>query len=221
MIAARDALALTSGAEFTVSTRYHPVVFGAGAGVPAIGLVTSYYSAVRMRGALANVGLESFALPFETWMPLFGNRVLDALEAQSERLASHIEQVSSQQRIQQCRWWDGIIDDIEGTGTVLTEDLKAPILFEWADEQGRELVALARNTQEATDLHRVSNSLEARENNARLTRAERQLKSARRELAATRKQMRELQAQLSQLQQRKRPSGTALRDRLRRALRGG
>ena len=52
VVSAAQTVSVTAGARFTVSTRYHPVVFGPTAGVPAVGLVTSHYSMIRMYGAL-------------------------------------------------------------------------------------------------------------------------------------------------------------------------
>lgn len=148
MMRSEELAALTQHARFTISTRYHPVVFGAGLGVPAIGLVTSFYSAVRMRGALVNVGMESLAIPFESWDPLFGAPVLDAVAHQRSELDAHIQDVRTQQREYQSRWWDGIVADISGTGQVLGTDCVAPTPYEWASAQDQRLLEVVRIGQE-------------------------------------------------------------------------
>jgi polysaccharide pyruvyl transferase WcaK-like protein len=52
----RRVAAVTAAAACVISTRYHPLVFAAGARVPAIGLASDEYTRVRMVGALTHVG---------------------------------------------------------------------------------------------------------------------------------------------------------------------
>lgn len=204
LMPARDLLTVTRGAQFTVSTRYHPVVFGAAVGVPAIGIVTSYYSAIRMRGALGNVGMEQFAIPFEAWQPLFGARVLEALEANASAIKTHVVAVGAQMRDYQSRWWDGITADISGAGSPLFEDHPAAEPLLWADDRTADLLALARVAQEGTNLQR----LEARAQNAQ---RDEQMKRTKREF----------QRALAEMRHQLRPPGAGLRDRIRAKLRRG
>jgi polysaccharide pyruvyl transferase WcaK-like protein len=55
-ISPRHARWLAGQAEFVVSTRYHPVVFGLAAGVPCLGIWTDDYTRVKVEGALAHAG---------------------------------------------------------------------------------------------------------------------------------------------------------------------
>lgn len=212
MMQTRELLAVTAGAEFTVSTRYHPVVFGGGVGVPAIGLVTSYYSATRMRGALANVGMESLAIPLAAWRPLLGGRVLAAFDDRRDELTAHVASARERQRGYQSHWWDGIVADIAGTGQPLTDDLEQPEPFLWGDAHDDEVLDIVRTAAESTDLHRWNQSLKTQRTNSRVAEAERRLRRSEKELA-------ELQRQVAEMRHRMRPPGAELRDRVRWGLR--
>lgn len=115
IIEADVALALTREAYFSVSTRYHPVVFGPAVGTPAFGLQLSDYSVIRMQGALGNVGLSSFALPTEYLLDekMFIERVERSME-DSVRLRSHIAWASGVRRAEQVEWWRSIYSAMGG-----------------------------------------------------------------------------------------------------------
>lgn len=204
MLSARDLLCVTSRADFTISTRYHPVVFGTNVGVPAVGLISSYYSAVRMRGALANVGMESFALPFESWRPLFGRKMLQVLTAKRSEIEAHMTLTRSQQRAYQERWWDGIVADMRGDGPLNTEDLPVAATYDWAGAGETEMLSLARIAQEGTNLHQLHNSVAERETKKRLNAAEKQIAKLQNEIIEMRHQMR--------------PPGASLRDGIRQRM---
>lgn len=208
MMSSQDLARVTAGARFTLSTRYHPVVFGAGLGVPAIGLITSYYSAVRMRGALANVGMESLAIPFEHWTPVFGAPVLDTVEHHSAQLSAHVEAVSAAQRAYQSRWWDGIVADAAGTGDVVRDDLVAPVPFEWGQDQDRRDLELARLAQEKTNLEILRADVDRLARDRDTAQVTTQFERAERELA-------ELRATMAQMRHRMRPPGAGIRDWIR------
>ena len=53
------AAGLARGAGFVVSSRYHPVVFSAAAGVPTLAISVDGYTAIKLRGALATGGQSS------------------------------------------------------------------------------------------------------------------------------------------------------------------
>jgi polysaccharide pyruvyl transferase WcaK-like protein len=56
---------LMGQAGLVISTRYHPLVFAASAGTPALGIWTDAYTRVKLRGALAPAGLEGYAIPLQ------------------------------------------------------------------------------------------------------------------------------------------------------------
>lgn len=51
------------GAAFTLTSRYHPVVFSAAAGIPVLALVPDAFTQMRAGGALSLYGLGEFTLP--------------------------------------------------------------------------------------------------------------------------------------------------------------
>ena len=59
----QDTMEVTSRASLVVSTRYHPLVFGLGMGVPCVGVVQDAYHHVKLAGALAHAGLGELAVP--------------------------------------------------------------------------------------------------------------------------------------------------------------
>ena len=218
LISARELFSVTADAAFTISSRYHPVVFGAALGVPAIGVVTSFYSALRMRGALAHVGMESFAIPFEHWS-LFGRRVLGVLSERRDAFAAHSRAAGERQRSYQNRWWDGIAGSISGTGDVLRVDVAPTDAFEWTDERNAELLAVAQVAQEGTNMYRMNNLFTVERHAKQLKELEREARDARSEADALRRELAEVRALLAEVRHRLRPPGAALRDRVRGKLR--
>lgn len=208
MISARELLAVTAEAEFTVSTRYHPVIFGPAVGVPAVGIVTSYYSAQRMRGALANFGMESFALPFETWPKLFGPRLMEAMQDRLGEFTAHAREAGAVQRAYQRRWWDGIVASIAGSGDVLSEDVTDRAPLEWLDPSVVDLLVVARASQESINMYRMNNHAVVKSHSERLISAEKDLLRLRNEIES-------LHREVAELRHRTRPFGAALRDRIR------
>ncbi|MFD5601030.1 polysaccharide pyruvyl transferase family protein [Leucobacter sp. NPDC058333] len=219
MLTARKLLAITAGARFTLSTRYHPVVFGPSVGVPAIGLVTSYYSAIRMRGALGNVGMEQFAIPFEAWQPVFGRRLLDALMEKRDELASSAAQAGRAARAFQSRWWDGIVADITTAGSVRLDDLPPVEEVGWSGQNERDLLALARVAHEGTNLTRLNVAAAARLERQRNTETAEDQKRAWEEVGRIAEELADTREELARVRHRLRPPGANARDRLQLSLR--
>ena len=61
-----EAVWLHRRASLTVSSRYHPLVFGSAAGVPCLGIARDDYTAIKLGGALAHVGEERWVQPSAT-----------------------------------------------------------------------------------------------------------------------------------------------------------
>ncbi len=54
---------LTQRAALVVSSRYHPLVFGTAAAIPCLGFYRDAYTRIKLQGALAHVGQETWCLP--------------------------------------------------------------------------------------------------------------------------------------------------------------
>ena len=114
LLPASEAAALTAGAALVVSSRYHPAVFAAGAGVPAVSLSTDHYSDARLSGALRNWGLEQFNLPMASLLDGgFRAAVLAAWE-QRAGIAAHLRDLGGQRRADSQNWWDGVVLALQG-----------------------------------------------------------------------------------------------------------
>lgn len=159
MQSAKRLVAITNRAQFTISTRYHPIVFGPSARTPAIGLVTSYYSAIRMRGSLRNVGMESMAIPFEYWDQVFGAKIIDQLKNRRTEFVSHLDANYELLANYQQSWWDSIVDDIDSLSGIFPSDLPKVSPFEWDDAVGCRLLSSARAAQESINKDRLDRSI--------------------------------------------------------------
>ena len=217
LMTARELLSVTSSAVFSLSTRYHPLIFGAALGIPAVSLVTSYYSAIRMRGALDNVGMESFALPFEYWTTHFGDAVIMALRERLEEFSEHIREVGDVQRDYQSRWWDGIVSSIAGTGSALLDDRQRVESINWGSDKERGELTTARVAQESLNVDRLNAQLQAEDEKLR----DREVTNRLRQLELSAHDLNEkLEREIFEIRHRIRPPGANLRDRVHRKLRG-
>lgn len=244
VVSAAQAVSVTAGAEFSISTRYHPVVFGPVVGVPPIGLVTSHYGMIRMHGALEHVGMSTFAVPCEAWNGLFGPAVVRALTWDRAGLRAHLDEVGTRSTRYQIAWWDGIAASIRGTGDVLTDDVPTPPTYDWGSPEEQESFAVFTGVHEALNRTRHRLALEAREREQkakeleleirrltregqRLTKDGQQLRHEgerlRQELVRTVEKAssshRALQRQIDEIRAKQRPPGAALRDGVRRRVR--
>uniref|UniRef100_UPI0025E2B027 polysaccharide pyruvyl transferase family protein n=1 Tax=uncultured Demequina sp. TaxID=693499 RepID=UPI0025E2B027 len=134
MITAREDVALIDTAALSLSTRYHPVVFASALAAPAVAIAPSYYSLMRMRGALGNVGLQAFVLPKSTF-DLVPAAAQEAMEKTPE-LVAHRSQSADVARGLQGRWWDALAQSMQtDTDVSFDESPHAPTYTpkgEWA-----------------------------------------------------------------------------------------
>ncbi|MFC7456846.1 polysaccharide pyruvyl transferase family protein [Brachybacterium sp. GCM10030267] len=109
------ATARTARAAWVVTTRFHPVVFGAAAGASVLAMPLNRYGASRMDGALRNLGLAGGVVPLAAlWDPvgagpsdLVGS-VVDALVAARESERAHLEAVRPALLQAAADWWDTV-----------------------------------------------------------------------------------------------------------------
>lgn len=102
----RHSAALARGAALLLTSRYHPAVLAAPAGVPTLGLVTDAYTGIKLRGALGHWGEPATAplTELDEQAPALVKR-LDAARSQvaeqaAGRLARHHLDFSA--------WWDEV-----------------------------------------------------------------------------------------------------------------
>lgn len=137
MMTARQVIALTETAILSISTRYHPTVFGPGVGTPTTAIAASYYSSVRMRGALTNVGLADYGVPIDVLNDGPYVEMLCDLVARSEEFRQHTTAVVRERRTEQHAWWDAIVAAIHGSPVVVRSLLEVShfrVPQEWRGE---------------------------------------------------------------------------------------
>lgn len=113
-VTAREDVSLIEGALLSLSTRYHPTVFGPAAATPTGSIAPSYYSSIRMRGSMRNIGLERFVVP--TVAMHLAEDAFSELITDAASVRAHMEKSRAIAADYQNRWWDSIVDAIK-TGT--------------------------------------------------------------------------------------------------------
>lgn len=106
VLSAGQTLAVTSRALVSLSTRYHPVVFAAGAGVPAIGFADTAYTWQRMVGAASQYGLARTVLPGTVLDdPAVLARLVSSLVDEWPRVAERVGSAVRARQRGQADWW--------------------------------------------------------------------------------------------------------------------
>ncbi|MFN3866867.1 MAG: polysaccharide pyruvyl transferase family protein [Demequina sp.] len=124
MITAREDVALIERARLSLSTRYHPLVFASAVAAPAVAIANSYYSSIRMRGAMSNVGLQAFVLP-TTSLDLVRDAIAEAITPDQQLRDQLAATQESALRLQN-RWWDALVDSMRSGMDVDFENLPQP-----------------------------------------------------------------------------------------------
>jgi colanic acid/amylovoran biosynthesis protein WcaK/AmsJ len=114
MLTARENLALIETAILSVSTRYHPTVFGPAHGTPTGAISLSYYSSVRMRGAMRHAGMDGFVVP-SPCLDL-APQAFEELVERGDEVRDHLGRAAAAGHDLQQAWWDSIVDGVR-TGT--------------------------------------------------------------------------------------------------------
>jgi polysaccharide pyruvyl transferase WcaK-like protein len=96
---------LTGQAALVISTRYHPLVFGLAAGVPALGIYVDHYTEIKLRGALEHARLGDWLIPLElAYTELFSGLAVE-LWRQRPAITRHLATIRPHwQETEQTRW---------------------------------------------------------------------------------------------------------------------
>lgn len=116
MVTAREDVALIENSVLSLSTRYHPLIFSTASATPAVAIAPSYYSSVRMRGAMRNVGFERFVLPTSS-MHLVAVAVAEAAQRSGE-LQDALDTSRTNALEFQTAWWDALVDAMKSGNVV-------------------------------------------------------------------------------------------------------
>src|SRR5690606_1773520 len=115
---------------------YHPTVFAPAVGTPAIAIAPSYYSSVRMRGALGNVGLSAFVLP-TTSLHLMRDAVASAINP-DQQLQKFLASAQQAAVAFQSRWWDAMVQSITTDSPMVFDGAPTPEQFVPAGQWSRD-----------------------------------------------------------------------------------
>lgn len=163
---AEDAATLTAQAEFVVASRYHPIVFALGAGVPCLALAVDYYGEVRLGGALANWGLGHVLRSLRHLVTPEFNDFADELWARRNDIRTYLNALSPAQSGFQRAWWDAVVETLKGaSANAPVLDLPQPVFPELHSGEHPEAAKLTANNEahighQSVELYRLEHALE-------------------------------------------------------------
>ncbi|MFI8523912.1 polysaccharide pyruvyl transferase family protein [Promicromonospora sukumoe] len=102
----RHSALLARGAGLLLTSRYHPAVFAAPAGVPTLGLVTDDYTGIKLRGALGHWG-EPVTAPLGE-LDECAPDLVKRLDAARSRVAEEAAGRLARHRRDFSAWWDEV-----------------------------------------------------------------------------------------------------------------
>lgn len=154
---AAEAALRTARADYVITTRFHPVVFGASSGASVLALPLNRYGISRMRGALSNAGWSDAVVPLAAlWRPGSGTQetedassessidrsllalVVDELVGSRESEKHHLGRSASVLEARARSWWDAVTAALGGR----LADCDAAV--ESAQERARALTRMPR-----------------------------------------------------------------------------
>lgn len=100
----RHSAAVARAADLLVSSRYHPVVFAAPAGVPVLAVHVDRYTEIKLRGALGHWG-DVAPVDLSAGAPRLAAAGLDAL-ARRDAIAADADARRPAHRAEAAAWWD-------------------------------------------------------------------------------------------------------------------
>ncbi len=101
-----EAAALARGAALLVTSRYHPAVFAAPAGVPTLAIEVDEYTRIKLTGALGHWGARA-PLPVDA-LDASGADRIEALHAERAAIADAASAREPQRRADSAAWWDDV-----------------------------------------------------------------------------------------------------------------
>jgi hypothetical protein len=106
MLSIEQCVSLIGNSSFVVSSRYHPIVWSLGHGVPCIGIAVDSYTATKIGGVLRQFSRgQSLVGPTMTAVADYQSLLRAAWRQRSEIRLKTLE-LGRQARTGQLRWWD-------------------------------------------------------------------------------------------------------------------
>jgi polysaccharide pyruvyl transferase WcaK-like protein len=114
MMTAREVVAVTARAAMTISTRYHPVVFSLSASVPTLGISVDAYTSTKIRGAMANYGVDDYSISVASLVHGGARAAVDDLASRAQGVTQHLSLVNAVRRGEAASWWDAVVATLTG-----------------------------------------------------------------------------------------------------------
>lgn len=131
----RSEAAVTRGAALVLSTRYHPVVYALGAGVPAIAFATDAYTSTKIVGAMEGMGVEILTLPAPMMLTADARSGFDDVWERRESIGEGLAAANVSRRRSASLWWDAVARALQGqepTAPPGLESLPQATVGEWS-----------------------------------------------------------------------------------------
>ena len=137
------------GAAFTLTSRYHPAVFSAAAGIPVLALVPDAFTQMRVGGALRQYGLGEFTLP----LGMLAGGVPELMVAAALRHAAVASDARRTELLEVLRAErDYLLAQILGSDTETSGEAEAPAPFPAAEQTPALPEPLGATVRAARDL---------------------------------------------------------------------
>jgi polysaccharide pyruvyl transferase WcaK-like protein/uncharacterized coiled-coil protein SlyX len=154
VLTARQIAAVTRSAELVLSSRYHPVVFGLGAGVPTLGLVVDEYTSTKIHGALANFGAGAHAFSVAALLDGSLEEAVTDVWARRADISATLTATAAVRATESRAWWDAVVVALDDGAPAPTglDDVDAVTPGPWAERVGAQrawLDELSRRTGSA------------------------------------------------------------------------
>ncbi|RII16104.1 colanic acid biosynthesis protein [Streptomyces sp. YIM 130001] len=127
MLTAREVAALTGGAALVIGTRYHPAIIAAREATPALSIAPTQYSAVRMRGAAENVGMQDYVLGLASWRSGDVLRAARELLDADDAVRAHLRSVRDRRITDHEAWWDTLVRALGSGAPIAADDRLEPV----------------------------------------------------------------------------------------------
>ncbi|ROP65772.1 polysaccharide pyruvyl transferase [Curtobacterium sp. PhB130] len=118
LLRSKDVLDIMADAEFSISTRYHPIVFAGQLGLIGFGLAHTAYTWNRMRGAARQLGGADLVMPVSAVSDpeAITEVILETLRSGEHK--GRLAAASAARKENQRTWWDTIVADASSSERV-------------------------------------------------------------------------------------------------------
>ena len=125
MMTSAEIAELTRGASLVISSRYHPIVFGLSGSVPSVGIGVDAYTSTKIKGAMANYGLDSFHVGPGAFAHGDASEAVASAWAHSEAVRNYLDDANSLRRDDSETRWDSAYSALSGESPTTPQSLSS------------------------------------------------------------------------------------------------